>query len=253
MDGTKRAIRQEMRRRRRALAHAECRAADDAVAALCAALPEFRAAPVVLAYVATDNEVPTDALQRAARAAGKRVYLPRLENDTAMIFAEYRPEAGLSNGPHGIPQPLGDPIEVADLVAAIAFVPLLAWHESGARVGRGGGHYDRAWAGAVRPACLVGLGYDFQRCPSLPQDPWDLRLDYVVSDTGVVRCWNGDTPSPPRKEDAQRHGVSVDCVGRPRAGSRADLAGGHTAPAPGSRTSPGHTRNRAAHPDRSTH
>jgi 5-formyltetrahydrofolate cyclo-ligase len=225
MDGTKRAIRQEMRRRRRALSAAALGAAEQAVARHVEGLAAFAAASSLIAYVATDHEVPSGALLEAAFAAEKRVYLPRLIGET-MIFAEHRRGANLRPGVLGIPEPLGDQIEASDLAGAIAIVPLLAWDASGWRVGRGGGHYDRALAGSARPACLVGLGYTFQECAALPRDPWDLQLDWVVTERGAVRCWRGDDPSPFRKEGEQHNDISGHGAGHRRAGRRAGLAGG---------------------------
>jgi 5-formyltetrahydrofolate cyclo-ligase len=40
--------------------------------------------------------------------------------------------------------------------------------------------------GAVR----VGLAYEFQVLPLLPEAPWDVRMDTVVTDTRV-RTWSG--------------------------------------------------------------
>jgi 5-formyltetrahydrofolate cyclo-ligase len=225
MDGTKRVIRQEMRRRRRALSVADRDAAEQAVARFAAQLDEFRAPGTVLAYAAVENEVPTRALIAAAMAAGKRVYLPRLRG-ALMSFAEYRSGANLQPGSLGIPEPLGDELKAAAITAAIAFVPLLAWDVFGSRVGRGGGHYDRAFTGSTRPACLVGLGYTFQQHPALPRDPWDLQLDWVITERGAVRCRRGDDPSHSRKEGAQHNGISDHGVGRRRVGSRAGLGGG---------------------------
>jgi 5-formyltetrahydrofolate cyclo-ligase len=225
MDGSKATIRQEMRRRRRALSAVERDAVERAVVAHVVGLDAFRDCRSILAYVATDAEVPTGALIEAAFAAGKRVYLPRLVGET-LSFAEHRRGAALRPGARGIPEPLGDDLEERDGVAALACVPLLAWDESGSRVGRGGGHYDRACGGPARPACLVGLGYTFQRCAVLPRDPWDLRLDWVVTERGAVRCWRGDVRSPSRKEGARGNDISGDGAGHHRAGRRAGLAGG---------------------------
>jgi 5-formyltetrahydrofolate cyclo-ligase len=232
MDGTKRAIRQEMRRRRRALAVADLSAAERAVVTHLGSVEAFHLSPTVLAYVATDHEVPTGELMEAAFAAGKRVYLPRLVGET-MTFAEHRRRADLRPGAHGILEPLGDPLEERDMAASVAFVPLLAWDASGSRVGRGGGHYDRAFAGPARPRCLVGLGYSFQQCAALPRDPWDLRLDWVVSERGATCCWRGEDPSPSRKEGASHNGISGHGAGRRRAGRTAGLSGG-LPPAPAS-------------------
>jgi 5-formyltetrahydrofolate cyclo-ligase len=227
MDDTKRAIRQEMRRRRRALSVAEMNAAGGAVVAQLRAVEAFAASRIVLAYAADDGEVPTAELIEAAFAADKRVYLPRLAGET-MIFAEYRRGADLRPGAHGILEPLGDPLEARDQVEALAFVPLLAWDASGSRLGRGGGHYDRTFAGSARPACLVGLGYSFQQCAVLPRDPWDLRLDWLVSERGTTRCWREEDASSSRKEGASNHGITDHGADHHRAGRRAGMGGGRS-------------------------
>jgi 5-formyltetrahydrofolate cyclo-ligase len=222
MDGTKPLIRQEMRRRRRALTAGDLGTAERAVASLATQLEEFRAASTILAYAATDHEVPCGALIEAAYAAGKRVFLPCLRGDH-MSFAEYAPGTQLCPGAMGIPEPLGDELEVSAVAGALAFVPLVAWDVTGSRVGRGGGHYDRAFTGPARPWCLVGLGYTFQQHPALPRDPWDLCLDWVITERDAVRCRHGDVPSHTRREGAQHNGIPDDGVDRRRAGSRAGL------------------------------
>jgi 5-formyltetrahydrofolate cyclo-ligase len=222
MDGTKRLIRQEMRRRRRTLTAVELDAAERMVAASAAQLEEFRTASVILAYAATDHEVPCGALIEAAFAQSKRVFLPRLRGDR-MSFAEYRRGTELRPGAMGIPEPLGDQLEVSAVAGALAFVPLVAWDATGSRVGRGGGHYDRAFTGPTRPQCLVGLGYTFQQHAALPRDPWDLRLDWVITEREAVRCRHGDDSSHMRREGAQNNGIPDDGVDRRRAGSPAGL------------------------------
>jgi 5-formyltetrahydrofolate cyclo-ligase len=225
MDETKPAIRREMRRRRRALSALDMAAAEAAVAAQIERFEPFRASPAVIAYLDTDCEVPTGAILAKAVAAGKRLYLPRLA-DATLRFVSYEPGAPLRAGAHGIPEPIGEEIDRADLAAAIAIIPLLAWDASGARLGRGGGHYDRAVTGALRPMCLVGLGYAFQQCEALPRDPWDLHLDWVVTERGVVRCGRGDGSPPRRKEGERHHELSADGAGHHRTGHRGGLAGG---------------------------
>jgi 5-formyltetrahydrofolate cyclo-ligase len=243
MDGTKREIRQEMRRRRRALSAAQRSAMGRAVARHVVGLRGFRDAGRVIGYVATDNEVPTEPILAAAHRAGKKVYLPRVSEGT-MYFAEYERGAGLRSGALGIPEPLGAQLEERDVADAFVVVPLLAWDSSGSRVGRGGGHYDRAFGGLTRPACLVGLGYTFQQRAALPRDAWDLQLDWVVTERGALRCWCGGESPPSGKEGAQANVVSSNLADRHRARRRAGLGGGHTPAPAGRRTGSRNPRDR---------
>ncbi len=195
MDGTKAEIRHWMRRRRRALGPSALRMAECGVGVQLQGFGAYRDASVVLLYVAVDNEVPTAALMQRAFADGKRVLLPRMV-DGRMAFAEHREGMLLRRGALGIPEPSGEPLEVSKLARAVAFIPLLAWDDSGGRLGRGGAHYDRALREAPRSMCLVGLGYAFQQCTRLPRDWWDLRLEYVVTERAVVPCCNSGEALP---------------------------------------------------------
>lgn len=224
MDEAKAAIRQAMHRQRRALAAVEVDAAGAAATALVCSLPAYRAAPILIAYVDRDHEVPTRPLIAAAFAAGKRVFLPRCAG-AVMTFAEHRLGDALRPGAFGIPEPVGAVLEADALGAACAVVPVLAWDAAGGRVGRGGGHYDRAFAGPRRPACLVGLAYAFQQVDRVPCAEWDVRLDRVVTERGLVDCRNGDDPSPHIKEGAHDNGIrndarDVDPRRRPGGGDR---------------------------------
>jgi 5-formyltetrahydrofolate cyclo-ligase len=214
MDDSKPAIRHAMRRRRRALSPNDVAAAGAATSAAVLALDVWHRAPLLLAYLDTDHEIPTGALIASAHAAGKRVYLPRLV-DGVMHFAEHHLGDALRPGPFGLREPTGDPLAPARLAEAIAVLPLVAWDDAGGRLGRGGGHYDRALAGSNRPLCLVGLAYAFQQHPRLPRDPWDVRLDLVVTDDGRCHRWTGEPGSPLSKEGEHHDGIPGDADRQP--------------------------------------
>jgi 5-formyltetrahydrofolate cyclo-ligase len=79
------------------------------------------------------------------------------------------------------------PVVEPDLV----LVPLIAVDPSGARLGRGKGHYDRVLGKLKRSgARLIGLGWPMQRLDdTIPADPWDVPLDAFASPDGLV--WFG--------------------------------------------------------------
>lgn len=232
MDETKAAIRRVMRRRRRALTPNAVAAAGHAATAAVLSAEVFLAADLLLAYVDADHEVPTGALIQSALAAGKRVFLPRLDGER-MVFVEHRCGDALYPGAFGIPEPQGEPAAASLVATAIALVPVVAWDDAGGRIGRGGGHYDRAFAGPARPRCLVGLAYAFQQVPHVPRDPWDLRLDAVVSDAGVVTCRTGTPRSPHSEEVETHHGISGNDRRHPGGRRRAGGPAGRLAAAAG--------------------
>jgi len=129
----------------------------------------YARAEVVFAYRAMGNEVPTEGILRDCHEAGKRVFVP-------------------SPGEHRfvhLPVP-GNPgegaVEPRDW-RGVVLVPLVAWGEGGERLGRGQGWYDRVLSRCDQ--VKVGLGYEFQRA-SVPIEPWDVRLDYVVTESRLI-------------------------------------------------------------------
>lgn len=72
------------------------------------------------------------------------------------------------------------PIVAADMLAMI-IVPLVAFDRTGARLGYGGGCYDR-YLPTVSASCqIVGIAFDEQRIDHVPTDVHDLPLPNIVS------------------------------------------------------------------------
>jgi 5-formyltetrahydrofolate cyclo-ligase len=69
----------------------------------------------------------------------------------------------------------------------IIFLPLVGWDRSGGRLGMGGGFYDRTLAKLSGPV-LVGLSHAEQEVAEVPREEWDVPLQFVVTDTEMVRC-----------------------------------------------------------------
>lgn len=69
------------------------------------------------------------------------------------------------------------PAEALDMI----IVPLVAFDRTGARLGYGGGCYDR-YLPTVSPACqIVGIAFNEQRIDHVPTDAHDLPLPNIIS------------------------------------------------------------------------
>jgi 5-formyltetrahydrofolate cyclo-ligase len=80
-----------------------------------------------------------------------------------------------------VPEEQPDPATVD-----VVIVPGVAFAPDGARLGQGGGWYDRFLA-SVRPDCTsVGVGFDPQIVDALPTEPHDIRLDSIVTESGAM-------------------------------------------------------------------
>jgi len=69
----------------------------------------------------------------------------------------------------------------------VNLVPGLVFAEDGYRLGSGYGHYDRFIA-KYPDSIHIGLAYKVQLRASLPTEPHDQRLDYIVTQDRVVDC-----------------------------------------------------------------
>ncbi len=74
----------------------------------------------------------------------------------------------------------------------VLFVPLLGVDDDGYRMGQGGGFYDSTLAFRRRRAArgkplLVGVAFDCQRVARVPREAWDVRLDYLLTESGLRR------------------------------------------------------------------
>lgn len=69
------------------------------------------------------------------------------------------------------------PAEALDMIV----VPLVAFDRAGARLGYGGGCYDR-YLSTLRPDCqIVGIAFEEQRVDRVPTDVHDLPLPNIIS------------------------------------------------------------------------
>jgi 5-formyltetrahydrofolate cyclo-ligase len=151
------------------------------IAARIAAWDAFQRAGCVLAYLATPSEVQTGGLLRAA--APRRVCVPAVVGSDLVLRA-LAPGARLVRGVLGIREPAEamavDPAEVD-----LALVPGVAFDRAGHRLGRGGGYYDRLLPRLTR-ATTCGLAFREQVLPALDPAPWDVALDYVCTEDGLL-------------------------------------------------------------------
>jgi 5-formyltetrahydrofolate cyclo-ligase len=180
-------LRKVMRKCRDALPGEQARALSHSIQTSALELECYRCAAAVLLYAAVGNEVATNLIFDDARSAGRAVFYPvadpaahRLDFRAVLSRDDLRP------GHFGIPEPGdGHRFEPRHDAPAVVFVPGLALSLSGQRLGRGGGFYDRFLASTGPGVTAVGLAYSFQVLESLPQEPWDRRLAYVVTERAV--------------------------------------------------------------------
>ncbi len=154
---------------------------------------EIAAARLVAGYVPVAGELDPGPILARCRAGGALVYLPEPTHDdvagSTLTFAEHRTADALVAGAYGIPVPSPDAPRIAAMALDVVLVPLIAFDDLGTRVGMGAGFYDRALAfrrETPTPPLLVGLAYHWQQVGVLRREAWDVGLDVVITDRGVL-------------------------------------------------------------------
>jgi len=182
----KRALRQDLRARRKRLTADAVAAASAAVWAQLRVWPVYATAAAVVGYLDDENEISTRPILDESGASGRALYLP-VDADGVPALGCWRLGERTRVGRWGIAEPGGAVTTTVEL-PGVALVPLVAWDRRGTRLGRGGGFYDRLFVRLDPRIVRVGLAYEFQEVPELPRDSWDVSLQYVITERRIVTC-----------------------------------------------------------------
>lgn len=185
---------------RRNVIDLDVRAAKSAV--VCARLVELMESSgtagqrTVAAYAAMGSEVDPAAFAAAAAARGWRVAYPCMlsASDAAACGQRMCMRAVAADDASAAPfiahptrafaatdiDSSRFPIVPAQALGMVV-VPLVAFDRTGARLGYGGGCYDR-YLPTLRPDChIIGIAFDEQRVEHVPTDTHDLPLPHIIS------------------------------------------------------------------------
>ena len=194
-----RETRQRLRARRRAIARDERLVADRSIRRQLAQLHVWRPGRSVAVFLGMPEEVDLRPAFAIAWHRGVQLYVPRILDlrRAEMTFVPLDPGATLHRNRYGIDEPA---VPLARRVTALhldtVLVPLVGFDADGHRLGMGAGFYDRALRRRLdrsrpfRRPLLIGVAYAAQQVERLAPAPWDVPLDLVVTERGVLdfRC-----------------------------------------------------------------
>ncbi|WP_319381657.1 5-formyltetrahydrofolate cyclo-ligase [Thiomicrorhabdus sp.] len=189
-------IRRQIRNRRQNLSHQQqnlhSRQVLDTLIETLFQEEEFHSPLKIAIFLSQDGELETrPTIHYLWQQKRHQVYLPVLETQPEwhMGFAAYHPASSMKVSRYGIEEPDLQPHqhlngEEMDLV----FMPLVAFDGNGHRLGMGGGFYDRSFAFKLKKPTakpkLIGWAHSCQSVSKLPNEPWDVPLDGIVTENG---------------------------------------------------------------------
>ena len=178
-------VRAYMKAQRQALRPEEVTALSQAVQQKVLAHPFLQQARRIASYMSFAGEIDTHELNELLTAKKHMVGLPAIvpEQKGIMEFYRYEGQENLVLNAFKILEPTKNPATyMAEDSLEVILVPLVAFnHHTGARIGMGGGFYDRLLK-KIRPECLtIGLAYDFQYVEGINIQKWDMPLDEIIT------------------------------------------------------------------------
>ena len=154
-------------------------------------LDVYREASTVLGYMNFSAEFESDRWVRQVLNDGKALVLPKV-NAVTRELELYRVtdvDTQLAPGVFGIREPLPQNCAAA-MLEEVTFIllPGVAFGRDGARLGYGGGFYDKLLAQLKHKPALVAAAFSMQIVEGIPQEATDRKIDWLVSEKEIIQC-----------------------------------------------------------------
>ena len=137
---------------------------------------------IVAGFWPLDGEIDVRPLLLKLRDRGHEVVLPITpKRGNPLTFGLWSPGDALTPERFGTMRPIG-----AERIPGFVLVPLLAFDRQGGRLGYGAGYYDRTLP-LLPNRIALGCAFAAQEVDEVPVGPYDVRLDAVATECGVMR------------------------------------------------------------------
>ena len=138
--------------------------------------PAFQAANTILLYHSLKDEVQTHSFIEKW-SERKRIILPVVVGDYLELRLYTSPQ-DLIIGSYGIAEPTGKLFTDYDSIE-LAVVPGVAFDQTGHRLGRGKGYYDKLLPHIT--ATKLGICFPFQLLEEVLAEPFDICMDEIIT------------------------------------------------------------------------
>jgi 5-formyltetrahydrofolate cyclo-ligase len=152
-------------------------------------LEKFQQATVIHAFIPDENrnEVNLIPLLQWILSNQKKLLVPVVEG-SVLISVELTSFNHLERNSFGVLEPVACVPSTLESKIDLVLVPLLAVDSKGNRLGYGKGYYDRFFKQLNSQVFKLGVAFEFQVLDCVPATQNDVRLDAVVTESGVMLC-----------------------------------------------------------------
>jgi 5-formyltetrahydrofolate cyclo-ligase len=148
---------------------------------------DFVPGSVVSGFWPMRSEVDVRPVLFALREKGARLCLPAVLDKVTIVFRELVRGTTLVDTGFGT---AGPGVEAAVLDPQVMLIPLAAFDGRGHRIGYGAGYYDRAIARLTERGIaprLIGVAFNCQQVAEVPDEPHDVVLPEILTESGLRR------------------------------------------------------------------
>jgi 5-formyltetrahydrofolate cyclo-ligase len=150
-------------------------------------------------YLAVNGELDLQPFIHWCWQQKKQVYLPIVHpfSKGNLLFLAYENDSIMINNRYKIKEPKLDvrhikPVQQLDVI----LTPLVAFDNTGERIGMGGGYYDRTLTYWYKnyiqdnyySPSIIGIAHDCQQIEKVPNEVWDIPLPSIMTPTRTIKC-----------------------------------------------------------------
>ena len=155
-------------------------------------LEAYQQAGTILGYMNIGAEFASEIWIQQVLADGKRLALPRVNHHTNQLDLYWVAdlENQLEPGLWGIREPIVERCERLNTLNEVEFalLPGVAFTRDGARLGYGGGFYDKLLARVTHQPVLAAAAFALQIVEQIPQEAKDVKVRWIITEHETIAC-----------------------------------------------------------------
>ena len=187
--GVKEVIRKKMLELRKNMNEEDVKLKSSKIIDTLLKLPSVKNAKNVMVYMSFRNEVNTFELIETLKIQGKKIIAPLCDmKEIKIIPSEVNDiEKDFVKSKLGYLEPNKERLRAVDIDDIdVIVVPGVAFDKKGNRIGFGAGFYDRFLKNKSKKTVTVALAYDYQIIDTIPNDKFDVPLDYIITEKRII-------------------------------------------------------------------